>query len=212
MNFRRSSTIWATLLFLCTGMATALPASDEDAFWEQIETEIQNTQAVRCSFTETRAHPLRKRPGYHTGTLRYDSDLGLSLDYSGLFSTVQIIDDQGLIRRTSEDSQRTIPMREEMLPFQQALVAALSFDTEALEEQFEVSRIRNDDGEDWRLNLIPREDLSEERLDRITLDGTGKKITKIVFDLGPQREVTFELSNHQFLEEFPPDEKKAYFR
>lgn len=200
------------LAILCFGLSSLAAqdvAGDED-FWHQLEARIQSTPAVRANFSERREHPLRKRPALFTGSLRFDSKLGLSLAYGGLFSSIRIIDHQGFLVRTGDDSDRTVPLREELEALHQLLIDVFSFDQNTLGEKFEITRSRQDNS--WEMDLVPKDPTVRERIRKIELTGQGREIRTLTIDLGPNKDVAIKLSGHEYPDAFSESERKAYFR
>lgn len=201
------------LLFLCfTLSVTELNGAEEpglSAFWHELRNHLLERGAVTADFRETRQHPIRQHPARLNGELRYDPTHGLSLAYKQGSSAIMVIDEVGLLRKTSHGPSR-LQLPDDWERLHQVLLAAMRLDYATLEDSFLI--VPEEEGPAWRLHLEPADGDKLGRILGVTLSGTQATVTTIILDMGPRRSIQIDLSNHRFVPTFPADILAQYFR
>jgi hypothetical protein len=188
----------------------ALAPGKNDAEWLPLFAELGSRRTVVSSFTEHRWFPFKKIPVVLKGVMRLSPDLGMSLGYIEPEKRTVVIDAKGLLLRDANGRQREIPVDPNTPAASTALLPILNFDWKKLDEAFVVSAVR--DGEQWRLDFVPRDPQLADKLGRIIATGEGLMMRHLEFRRSAMQRVEIIIGETRQGGEFSAGDKKAYFR
>ena len=181
-----------------------------DAEWLSLFGALGSRRVVVAEFSEQRWFPFKKIPVVLKGVMRLAPDLGMSLNYTEPEQRTIIIDARGLILREADGREREIPSDPAALAAASAMLPILNFDWQKLDRNFLVYAAR--DGEDWRLDFVPRDSQLASRLGRIVASGQGVLMRHLEFRRSALQRVEILIGETKQGGSFTPEEKKRYFR
>jgi hypothetical protein len=120
------------------------------------------------------------------------------------------VDTKGLLIRESNGRQREVPSDPNSPAASSALLPIVSFDWEKLDRSFLVYAARN--GEDWRLDFVPRDPQLASMLGRIIATGEGMMMKHLEFRRSAMQRVEIFIGETKLGIEFTPEERKQFFR
>lgn len=181
----------------------------DDPAWKDLAGGLRAQQAITADFTENRWFPFRKIPTVLKGEARVSAEHGLSLHYLDPQEQTVIVDDRGmLVRTTAGDS--TPPADRRAGAANSALLHVLRFDLRALTEAFEIYGTR--DGAAWQLALVPKDDSLRRTLGRISIDGEGAAVHRIELRRSAVQRVEILIAPPRTTAAFPAEELRRFFR
>ncbi|MFT3868091.1 MAG: outer membrane lipoprotein carrier protein LolA [Nibricoccus sp.] len=191
-------------------MGPQLVAGKNDAAWLPLFAELGARRSVVSEFTEHRWFPFKKIPVVLKGVMRLSPELGMSLGYTDPEKRTIVIDSRGLLLRDQNSHQREIPVDPNSPAATTALLPILNFDWQKLDQAFQVYAVR--EGDEWRLDFVPRDAQLASTLGRITALGSGNMMRQLEFRRSAMQRVEIFIGETRQGMEFTPEEKKAYFR
>jgi len=191
-------------------MGPQLVVGKNDAEWLPLFKELGAKRAVVSEFTEQRWFPFKKIPVELKGVMRLSPNLGMSLGYTEPEKRVIIVDTKGLLLREANGRQREIPADPNSPAASAALLPILNFDWQKLDQTFLVYAARN--GNDWRLDFVPRDPQLASTFGRITALGDDSTMRQLEFRRSAMQRVEIFIGETRLGVEFSPDEKKQFFR
>ncbi len=140
--------------------------------------ELGRVSEAYARFTEEKYSSLLEEPLILTGTLRYNAPTRVEKDIRSPFKERYVVEGDTLLIENSE-SERTLSLRK--YPMVWGLVesfrATLSGDLATLQSFYE-TRLSGDRN-NWRLELVPRDEDLGASLESVHIEGSGKQITRI---------------------------------
>lgn len=200
----------AQAAFAVPEMGPQLIVGKNDAEWLPLFAELGARRAVSSEFTEHRWFPFKKIPVELKGVMRLSPELGMSLGYIEPEKRVIIVDMRGLLLRDANGRQREIPVDPNSPAASTALLPILNFDWLKLDQAFQVYASR--EGNEWRLDFVPRDTQLANALGRITALGAGSRMRQLEFRRSSMQRVEIFIGETRQGVEFTAEEKKAYFR
>ncbi len=213
MNLLRSLAVVALLSLVASRASAALPAISDPANapqWHEIFSALSAETGRIAVFEERRHFPFRKKPVVLTGELRLAPGRGLSLRYVAPDPQTLIGDEQGLLMRDAAGRTRTPPDHARVQAAASIMVDVLHFDLVALQQDFAFSGER--DGDDWVLQLVPRDTSRAGSLGAITLSGHGGVLERIEFTRSADQRIEILIRDSRENVDFSPADLKRYFR
>lgn len=206
------------VLLLCGVARAAVPAApgpeivagENDAEWQPLFAALAGQGAVYSTFTENRWFSVKKTPVVLRGEMRHSADRGLSLHYAEPKEQVMVVDDQGLLLRDGKGRTRTMAADPKAPRIDTALLPVLRFDLPALLELFTLHAAR--DGDDWRLDFVPRTPALARSLSAVEVDGTGEAVRRLEFRRSAKQRVEVLIEETKTGVQFSDDEVKRFFR
>jgi hypothetical protein len=189
---------------------TPLVIGENDSAWKPLFTAMAAQGAVYAQFTEFRWFPFRKEPTELTGEMRLSPSLGLSLHYAAPDDSTMIVDDEGLMQRTSGGRNRIAPDNPRYTGLTAALLPVMRFDLPALDRKFTVAAVRN--SEAWRLDFTPRDAELAKTFGRITVQGEGTAVRRLEFRRDAKQRIEIIVSAAQPGATFTEADVKKFFR
>lgn len=181
-----------------------------DAEWLPLFADLGTRRAVAAEFTEHRWFPFKKIPVVLKGVMRLSPDLGMSLGYTEPEKRTIIIDAKGLVLREANGRQREIPADPASPAASTALLPVLNFDWRKLDQAFLVYAAR--EGDDWRLDFVPRDTQLADRLGRIIATGHGVAMRHLEFRRSAMQRVEIFIDEARLGASFTAEERKKFFR
>lgn len=211
------------LLFLGLALlamrASAVPLSEagpeivaghNDAAWEPLFAALANKGAIDSRFTERRWFPFRRKPVVVAGEMRLAPGHGLSLHYSQPEDRTVIVDDRGLAFRDAAGRLQAGPSDPRATAAIGALLPVLRFDRAELAKTFVLAAAR--DGDDWRLDFVPREAALARLLGRIVVFGAGDAVRRIELRHSAHQHIEIEIGETATHVQFATADLQRYFR
>ena len=181
----------------------------DDPAWQELTGGLRALTAVTAEFTENRWFPFRKIPTVLKGESRVSAEHGLSLHYRNPQEQTIIIDDRGmLVRTTAGDS--TPPANAQADAANSALLHVLRFDLRPLAETFEIYGVRT--GAAWQLALVSKDDSLRRTLGRISIEGEGTAVRRIELRRSAVQRVEILIAPPLVATAFPAEELRRFFR
>ena len=178
--------------------------------WGPLLLKLANQGAVYSTFSEERWFPIRKKPTVLEGELRFSQELGLSLRYLKPEEKMMILDDKGLLLRDAKGRQKASSQDTAGSELGRSLMSIFAFDPEQLRERFFVCG--NRDGEDWRIDLQPRDPKQAALLGTVTVFGRGEEIRRLMIKKSGNQRVEITIRATRQVSGFTQDERRRYFR
>jgi len=205
-------------LCLCLPVCAAVPAAPgpelvaggNDAEWTPLFTALAGQGGVRSTFTENRWFSVKKTPVVLRGELRHSDERGLSLHYTQPEEQVMLVDAKGLMLRDAKGRTRTMAADPRAPRMDAALLPVLRFDLPALLKLFTLRAVR--DGDDWRLDFVPRTPELARHLSTLTVEGTGERVRRLEFRRSAKQRVEVLIEETQTGVTFTAEEKEKFFR
>ncbi len=178
--------------------------------WQKILASIQSHSAVESHFEENRHFPFHRDPVALHGIMRWQKDLGLSLDYPEQSETL-VVNATGIRRRHNEDSFHSLPDDPRLRAQLDLFLPLLSFDFKALAKSCDLSGSL-DDRDIWTLKLIPKTTAAPAAFLDITTTGEGEKLQTITIRRDERVRIVITLQRTIFLDlGFTTAEKKRHW-
>ena len=152
----------------------------ESRAWDlaQLMRELGQVSQAYTRFTEEKYSSLLEEPLILTGTLHYSAPTRVEKDIRSPFKERYVVEGDTLLIENSE-GERTLSLRK--YPMVWGLVesfrATLSGNLATLQSFYE-TRLYGDRN-NWRLELVPRDEDLSASLESIHIEGSGKHITRI---------------------------------
>lgn len=187
-----------------------LVAGVNDAQWNSRFERLAPNGSVLSQFTERRYFPFRKRPTVLGGEMRLHPQHGLSLRYVEPEERILIIDDDGMLQRDARGRSRAVPADPHATTLNAALLPVLRFDRAAIARSFDIHAA--EEGEDWRLDFVPRDAALARTLGRLTAWGRGDALERLEFHRSQKQRVEIIIESAQRDAVFDDAELKRFFR
>jgi glycosyltransferase involved in cell wall biosynthesis len=178
--------------------------------WTPLLSRLASQGAVMSTFSEQRWFPFKKTPARLQGEMRYSPELGLSLRYTQPEERMMILDATGLLMRDGKGRQRNAPSDPKNPDFAHSLLSILRFDEATLRQNFSIHGIR--DGQDWRLDLIPRDKEQLRSLGVVTVWGAGELVRRMEFRRAANQRIEVSIQNSSTVAGFSEAERRRFFR
>ncbi len=206
------------LLFLCGVARAAVPAApgpeivagQNDAAWRPLFAALAGQGAVYSTFAENRWFNVRKTPVVLRGEMRHTAELGLSLRYTEPKEQLMVVDEKGLLLRDEKGRTRKMAADPKAPRMDTALLPVLRFDLPELLALFTLHAAR--DGEDWRLDLVPRTPELARSLSVVVVEGAGQAVRRLEFRRSAKQRVEVLIEETKTGVTFSEDEVKRFFR
>ena len=187
-----------------------LVAGENDAAWTPLFAALAGQGGVHSTFTENRWFSVKKTPVVLHGELRHSDERGLSLHYMQPEEQLLVVDDKGLLMRNAQGRTRTMAADPRAPRIDAALLPVLRFDMPALLKLFTLRVAR--DGDDWRLDFVPRTPELARHLSTLTVEGTGERVSRLEFRRSAKQRVEVLIGETQTGVAFTAEEEKRFFR
>lgn len=181
-----------------------------DAPWRDLFARLASGGAVWSRFTEARVFPFHAKATVLEGEMRYDPKLGLSLHYLPPHERTLIVDAQGMLERDEHGRTRALPADAHVVAINRAMLAVLRFDPAEIEQSFTVRAAR--DGDDWRLDLAPRDETLAHVLGTLIVSGHGEELQRLEFRRSEKQHVTIAIGETRRGLTFDAGDRGKYFR
>jgi len=211
--------LYLSLVFvLAAAVSAAVPsapgpelvAGENDATWTPLFATLAAQGVVRSTFTENRWFGVRREPVVLQGELRHSESRGLSLHYTQPEEQLCVVDAKGLLLRDAKGRTRTMAADPRAPRMDAALLPVLRFDLPALLKLFTLRAAR--DGDDWRLDFVPRTPELARHLSTLTVEGTGECVRRLEFRRSAKQRVEVLIGETQTGVAFTAEEEKRFFR
>ena len=200
--------------FAHAGVPTApgpeLVAGGNDAAWAPLFAALAAQGGVRSTFTENRWFSVRKEPVVLRGELRHSDERGLSLHYTQPEEQLCVADAKGLLLRDAKGRPRSMAADPHAPRMDAALLPVLRFDLPALLKLFTLRAAR--DGDDWRIDFVPRTPELARHLSTLTVEGFGERVSRLEFRRSAKQRVEVLIGETQTGVTFTAEEEKRFFR
>ncbi len=213
MNFARPIAFAVLFALAAPAASAALPSIEDPAHdprWSDLFAALAADTSRIAVFEERRHFPFRKKPVVLRGELRLAPGRGLSLQYLAPDPQTLIGDEQGLVVRDARGRTRHPPNDDRTRAAAAVLVDVLDFDLAALHEEFAFQGERT--GDDWILQLVPRDASLDRSLGAITLTGQHDTIERIELTRAANQRVEILIRDARDNVEFSGADLKRYFR
>jgi hypothetical protein len=187
-----------------------LVAGTNDAAWLPLFESLDHQGGVYSTFTEKRWFSVKKEPVVLHGELRHSAARGLSLLYTQPEEQLMVVDDHGLFMRNAAGHTRTMAADAKAPRIDTALLPVLRFDLAAVRQLFTVHAAR--EGEDWRLDLVPRTTQLTRYLSTLVVEGKGERVCRLEFRRTARQRVEVLIGETRTGISFSSEEEKRYFR
>ena len=205
------------LLLPCAARAAApaamgpeITAGENDDAWRPLFTALAGQGGVHSTFTENRWFSVKKEPVVLHGELRHSDAHGLSLHYTQPEEQVMLVDAKGLLMRNAEGRTRSLAADPRAPRIDSALLPVLRFDLPALLKLFSLHAAR--DGEDWRLDFVPRTPELARHLSTLTVEGAGERVRRLELRRTAKQRVEVLIEKTETGVTFTAEEEKRIFR
>lgn len=185
-------------------------AGQNDAAWQPLFSALAGQGAVYSTFAENRWFSVKRKPVVLSGEMRHSAELGLSLHYSEPGEQVLVVDAQGLVMRDAKGRTRKLAADPKVPRIDTALLPVLRFDLPVLLELFTLHAAR--DGEDWRLDFVPRTPELARSLSVVVVEGSGEAVRRLEFRRSAKQRVQVLIEETKTGVVFTDDEVKRFFR
>lgn len=200
------------LLWHATLPAMASQAVDPvapPAAWQPVFERLQVTQPMMVEFTEARRNPFHRMARQFRGTVRWDPQLGLSIQYhEPTEMTIWIAPDNLVIVRGGK-VMRT-ELGRDHAELMQLFARIFAWDTAWLGERFRFEGEMAEAG-DWQLDLHVKDVGLKASLSAISLAGDASALRAIGLNLSGGRTARMTLADAVFSEAFCPEVKAHAF-
>lgn len=209
----------ATAIAGLTLTATAVPPAEpgpvivpgqNDADWLPLFAQLAPQGPVFSTFTERRRFPFRREPVQLHGEMRLHPERGLSLHYGKPEERTMIIDHAGMLQRDKRGRTRAVPSDPQVTALNSALLPVLQFDQAEILRRFEILAAR--DGDDWRLDFVPRDPALARTLGRLTTWGRGDRLERIEFRRSEKQRVEIVIETAERDVAFSEADLARFFR
>jgi hypothetical protein len=193
-----------------TAAGPEIVVGENDAAWRPLFAALAAQGGVHSTFTENRWFSVKKEPVVLHGELRHSEARGLSLHYSQPEEQLMVVDDKGLLLRNAQGRTRTMAADPHAPRIDAALLPVLRFDLPALLQLFTLHAAR--EGEDWRLDFVPRTPELTRHLSVIVVEGVGERVRRLEFRRSAKQRVEVLIEETQIGVNFTAEEEKRFFR
>jgi hypothetical protein len=142
--------------------------------------------------------------------LRHSEARGLSLHYTQPEEQVMVVDAKGLMLRNAAGRTRSMAADPKAPRIDAALLPVLRFDLPVLLQLFSLRAAR--DGDDWRLDFIPRTPELARSLSVLTVEGAGERVRRLEFRRSAKQRVEVRIETTETGVTFGAEEEKRFFR
>lgn len=218
MNYHLPALALLFSLAIATAARAAVPAAmgpeivagENDAAWSPLFTVLAGQDGVYSTFTENRWFSVKKFPVVLHGELRHSPTRGLSLRYTQPEEQLMVVDAKGLLMRNAKGRTRTMAADPKAPRIDAALLPVLRFDLPALRELFTVHAAR--DGDDWRLDFVPRTPELARQLSVVVVEGAGERVRRLEFRRSAKQRVEVLIEETKTGVSFTAEEEQRFFR
>ncbi len=193
-----------------TAAGPELVAGENDAVWQPLFAALAAQGGVRSTFVENRWFSVKKEPVVLHGELRHSDTRGLSLHYTQPEEQVMVVDAKGLLLRNAAGRTRSMAADPKAPRIDSALLPVLRFDLPALLKLFSLHAAR--DGDDWRLDFVPRTPELARSLSVLTVEGVGERVRRLEFRRSAKQRVEVLIEKTEIGVAFTAEEEKRFFR
>ncbi|MDR2674521.1 MAG: outer membrane lipoprotein carrier protein LolA [Opitutaceae bacterium] len=180
-----------------------------DGGWRWLFSALAAQGAMRSTFTEERWFAMRKTPAVLQGEMRLLPGRGLSLHYTEPEEQLLVVDDAGLLMRDARGRTRELKAGAAAgLPA--ALLPVMQFDLEKLRERFYLHAAR--DGNDWRLDFVPRDRELARALGSLAVTGIGTAVRRLEFRHSAKQRIVVIIKTAGTGVTFSDEEARRFFR
>jgi hypothetical protein len=204
------------LLLLVLRVSAAAPAQPgpvldaaAEPAWQPLFAKLGAARPLYSTFEEQRWFGFRKTPVVLQGEMRLDPAHGLSLHYTQPEERVVVLDAKGVLLRDAHGS-RALPSDPRSGGLERALLPALRFEVKELRAAVTVHAAR--DGDDWRLDLEPKDPATRKSLGNLVIQGSGETVTQLEFRRSASQRVVIHIRSTQEPAAFSAAELQRYFR
>jgi len=187
-----------------------LVAGENDAAWKPLFTALAGKGAIVSQFTERRWFSIRKKPIELAGEMRLAPGHGLSLHYLPPQESTMIVDEHGLLLRDAGGQAHEVPPDPRAGAVIASLLPILRFDQADLMKTFVVHAAR--EGDDWRLDFVPRDAALGRLLGSVIVIGAGDAIQWLEFHRTATQRVEIAIRDTRTGVTFTPADLQRYFR
>jgi hypothetical protein len=154
--------------------------ADEMNIAQEIFRGLNTPRDVPVAFVEFRGNALLAEPLELRGSVIFSADGELSKIITDPVRESVVISPEH-IRLERDGSTREFPLGKQkgVREFYLGLRALLGGDFDTVRELFEISAIRSGDGNDWRIELIPRKQRMKRFMEYMIVSGAGSTVTRI---------------------------------
>ena len=162
------------------------------------------------TFAEERWFSMRKTPAVLQGEMRLLPGRGLSLHYTEPEEQLLVVDDAGLMMRDAKGRTREIKPGAAAAGLSSALLPVMQFDLAKLREDFYLHAAR--DGNDWRLDFVPRDQELARALGSLIVTGIGTTVQRLEFHRSAKQRIVVIIKTAGAGVTFPEEEVRRFFR
>lgn len=210
MNWLRTALFAALLPWSLFAALPQIADPASDPAWRPLIEKLGEQTPRQATFEERRHFPFRKRPVVLTGVIRFAPGRGLSLSYLEPQPQTLIGDEQGVLLRDARGRSRSAPNDPRARAATSTLVDVLRFDVPALQKTFDFAGER--DGDDWILQLVPRDSSLADSLGLITLTGRDGTLERIELARAANQRIEILIRDAREHVTFGEADLKRYFR
>lgn len=193
-----------------TEPGAVLVSGQNDAAWQPLFAQLAPQGPVFSTFTERRRFPFRREPVQLQGEMRLHPQRGLSLRYVQPEERMMIVDRAGMLQRDKRGRTRAVPSDPQVTALNSALLPVLQFDQAEILRRFEILAAR--DGDDWRLDFVPRDPTLARTLGRLITWGRGDRLERIEFRRSEKQRVEIVIETAERNVTFSEADLTRFFR
>lgn len=208
MRVRSFKTLILATALMGWGISSA--HADNDADWKALFNSLPETQSVEASFEEWRYSLLRDRPSYLKGVLRFDQEIGVSLNYLEPSERTIIIDEKTVSMRNDSGETRTLPDDERYNWIPDLIGTIFSFDLDSWKGGF-ILKDYSVKGENWSAVIEPKQDTGRDRIREVTMKGDNVYVTAMEMRMKGGKRVKIEVASAEKNISFSEEAIKRYF-
>jgi hypothetical protein len=187
-----------------------IEAGRNDGEWRWLFSALAAKGAMMSTFTEERWFSMRKTPTVLQGEMRLLPGRGLSLHYTEPEEQLLVVDDAGLLMRDAKGRTREIKTGAAAAGLSSALLPVMQFDLEKLREDFYLHAAR--DGNDWRLDFVPRDRELARTLGSLVVTGIGTTVRRLEFRHSARQRIVVIIKTADTGVTFPEEDARRFFR
>lgn len=168
---------------LALGLAVVFAPARAQAFGlDELMRLLASRQTARASFTETRTAPFLERPLRSSGELRFSAPDHFEKRTLEPRAEDLVLDGDHLVIRSEGSLPMGVDLRSqpEAMAFVASIRGTLAGDLDTLRQVYAVSL--SGSAARWSLELVPRQPAMAAVVARITIDGRGADLRRLVFD------------------------------
>ncbi|MDR0353911.1 MAG: outer membrane lipoprotein carrier protein LolA [Opitutaceae bacterium] len=181
-----------------------------DGGWRWLFSALAAKGAMRSAFTEERWFSMRKTPTVLQGEMRLLPGRGLSLHYTEPEEQLLVVDDAGLLLRDAKGRTRELKTGAAAAGLSAALLPVMRFDLEKLREDFYLHAAR--DGNDWRLDFVPRDRELARTLGSLVVTGIGTAVRRLEFRRSAKQRIVVIIKTADADVTFSEEDARKFFR